>query len=192
MSAHRVVIACTTAVLLVSGAIAGVRPFGGGSDLRGSPLRAAGRTASLAAFACPATAPRAAQPPRDGGYSHRRPGLWTPLPPRGVLRISTSVPPPPGTAPGRVHPDGSLSTKFPWFGSLLATERLVITGRRIDGPARRLRQTGRSGPGGARARGWPHFWPGYLRFPSPGCWRVSARSGRARRTFTISVERARA
>jgi hypothetical protein len=93
----------------------------------------------------------------------------------------------PGTTFGHIYGDGSLRTKFPWFGSRLANGELAISAKRLDRRARALHLTRRDGPGGPTARGWPHFWPTYLRFASAGCWRVTARSGRAHRTFTISV-----
>jgi hypothetical protein len=122
-----------------------------------------------------------------GGYNFRKPGLWTPLPADGTLRITTTAPVAPGTTFGRIYPDGSLSTKFPWFGSRLADGRLAISGKRLDAPARALHLTRHDGPGGSTATGWPHFWPTYLRFASTGCWRVTGKSGRAHRTFTIFV-----
>jgi hypothetical protein len=138
---------------------------------------------------CPATRPNgssaAGQRPSDTFDGER--GLWTVLPLDGVLRITTTTPVAPDTTFGKVYADGSLSTKFPWWGSRSAGSKLTIRGYRLDGRARQLRLT--VGPG-AEA-GSPHFWPTRLRFARPGCWRVTGRSGHAGLAFTISVRRAK-
>jgi hypothetical protein len=143
---------------------------------------------SSASVACHVTKPNGSTAPgeRPSDTFHGKRGLWTVLPPDGRLVISNTHPPPPGTTFGKVYRDGSLSTKFGWWGSRAAAAKLRIGGRRLDAQARRLRLTvGR----GATARA-PHFWPSRLRFASPGCWRVIGRSGRARLTFTIAVRSA--
>jgi hypothetical protein len=144
--------------------------------------------ASSEAVACHVTKPNGSTAPgeRPSDTHHGKRGLWTVLPQDGVLLISMTRPPPPGTTGGTIHADGSLSTKFPWWGSRLAASKLKIRGRRLDAPARRLRLM--VGPG-ATARS-PHFWATRLRFASSGCWRVTARSGRARLRFTIAVRSA--
>ena len=143
-----------------------------------------------AAVTCHVTHPNGRTPPGEGASPgfHGRRGLWTALPPDGVLRITSTTPVPPGATAGEIHPDGSLTTKFPWFGSRAARPRLVIRGRRLDGPARRFRWT--FGPG-SEARS-PHFWATRLTFARPGCWRVTGRSGRARLRFTVEVQAAAA
>jgi hypothetical protein len=189
MSTHRVLAACTAAVVLIGAAVVAPTLSSTSSYARSDAVQPAAATG----FECPVTQRSVAtEPPAAGGYNYRKPGLWTPLPPDGMLRISTSVPPGPGATFGRIYADGSLTTKFPWFGSHLASNKLVINGKRLDAPAPRLHRVARNGLGGSVAQGWPHFWPGYLRFPTPGCWRVGARSRHAHRTFTISVERASA
>ena len=138
--------------------------------------------------ACHVTVPngRTAPGERPSDTFHGRHGLWTVLPADGVLRITETIGLSPDATYGTIHPDGSLSTKFPWFGSRAAADKLRIRGRRLDGPARRLRLTVGKG---AEANS-PHFWATRLRFARPGCWRVNARSGRARLAFTLSVQRA--
>jgi hypothetical protein len=118
---------------------------------------------------------------------HGRHGLWTILPLDGVLRITTTRPVPPGETFGSISPYGALSTKFPSWGSRSAAAKLSIRGTRVDGRARPLRLT--VGPGASANS--PHFWPTRLRFARAGCWRVTAKSGRARLTFTLAVHRAR-
>ena len=142
-----------------------------------------------AAAPCRVTHPngRAApgESPSVGSYGNQ--GLWTVLPPDGVLRITTTRPVPPGDTFGQISPAGALSTKFPWFGSTAAHPTLTILGTRLDGRARPLHL--RVGPG-ATANS-PHFWATRLRFSTAGCWRVTAKSGPALLTFTLSVKRAR-
>jgi len=145
----------------------------------------------VAAFTCPVTHPNRSAPP--GGTAndstHGKRGLWTVLPPDGVLRITTRIPGP-GETFGSLYSDGSLSTKFPWFRSRRAGADLVINGRRLDAASPKLHRAFRDGPGGSQAQS-PHFWPTRLRFAAPGCWRVTAKSGHtARLTFTLAVERA--
>lgn len=150
----------------------------------------------LAAALTPAPAPsagcyvtrpngRAAPGEAPSAAFHGRRGLWTVLPLDGVLRITRTTPVPPGETFGSVGRDGSLATKFPWWGSRSAAARLTIRGERLDGRAAPLRLT--AGPG-ATARS-PRFWATRLRFARPGCWRVVAMSGRARLAFTVSVRR---
>ena len=145
---------------------------------------------SSASVACHVTKPNGSTPPRGrpSDTHHGKRGLWTVLPRDGMLVITTTTtrPSPPGTTFGKIYPDGSLSTKFAWWGSRSAAAKLRIRGRRLDAPARRLRLTVGTG---ATARS-PHFWPTWPRFASRGCWRVTARSGRARLTFTIAVRNA--
>jgi hypothetical protein len=138
---------------------------------------------------CDVTHPngRSAPGERDSDVFHGGHGLWTALPLDGVLRVTTDRPAD-GETVGAIHRDGSLSVKFPWFGSKIAAAKLKIRGTRLDGKARRLRLT--IGPG-SLARS-PHFWASRLHFATPGCWRIKARSGRAHLTFTIAVQRAEA
>jgi hypothetical protein len=167
--AHHAVTGGTPTVLLIGAIVVAVTLSGADSS---------------ASVACHVTHPNSTAPgekPSDAFHGKR--GLRTVLPDDGVLVITTTHPPPPGTTFGKIYPDGSLSTKFAWWGSRSAAAKLRIRGRRLDAPARRLRLT--VGPG-ATARA-PQFWPTWLRFASPGCWRVTGSSGRARLTFTIAV-----
>jgi hypothetical protein len=115
---------------------------------------------------------------------HGRGGLWTTFATDGHLRITDARPVPDGMTFGTVRGDGSLETKFPWWGSRRATHRIVIRGRRLDGVAAPFVRRYRDHAGATSA---PHFWATRLRFSRAGCWRVSARSGRARLSFVVSV-----
>jgi hypothetical protein len=135
---------------------------------------------------CHVTQPNGRTAPGEGASdsTHGAHGLWTALPLDGVLRITTRTPVPDGAAAGTIGRDGSLSTKFPWWGSNAASARLTIRGTRLDGDARPLRLT--IGPGAVAHS--PHFWASRLRFATPGCWKIKAQSRRAHLTFTIFVQ----
>jgi hypothetical protein len=141
-----------------------------------------------AAAGCHVTHPNGRTPPGESTSDsfYGKHGLWTVLPLDGMLRITAIRPVPPGETFGQISPDGTLSTKFPWWGSKSAAAKLTIRGTRVDGPARPLRLTVRPG---ATANS-PHFWATRLRFARPGCWRVTATSGDAHLAFTLAVSRA--
>jgi hypothetical protein len=170
MRAHRALTACAFGIFLIGALVVAVRPSGADSST---------------SAACHVTKPNGSTPPgeRPSDTHHGKQGLWTVLPRDGMFVITTTRPPSPGTTFGEIYPDGSLSTKFAWWGSRSAAAKLRIRGRRLDARGRRLRLT--VGPG-AEAKS-PHFWATRPRFPKQGCWRVTASSGRARLTFTISV-----
>jgi hypothetical protein len=141
-----------------------------------------------ATAACRVTIPNGSTPPGEQpspGF-HGNGQLWTGLPPRGEKLYSGGGMFTPGryVPSGQVglHTDGSATDKFPWWGGRSAGPHLRITGRRLDGPAAPLRA--HIGTGFTRA---PHFWPSYVTFPTSGCWRVTARSGRVTLTFQVSV-----
>jgi hypothetical protein len=139
-----------------------------------------------ARFHCAATHPNGLAPPGEpGGPTNFGNGrLWTLLPLGGELAIPAAVPAPPGTVFGELHRDGSLSTKFPWWGARHAGRQLLITGQRVDGRARPLRAS--IAPGVTHA---PHFWASTITFATQGCWSVTARAGRAQLAFTVHVRR---
>ena len=111
-------------------------------------------------------------------------GLWTLLPVDGKLVVSMTRPLPPGTVFGEFGRDGSISTKFPWWGAKSAGRHLRITGRRLDRNARPLRAT--IAPAVTRA---PHFWATRIKFATQGCWRVTGTTGAQTLTFVVQVVR---
>ena len=137
--------------------------------------------------ACPITTPNASTPPGEHptpiAYGNGR--LWTTLPLDGRMVVSTTHPPLPGTYFGEVHPDGSISEKFWWWGARSAGSRLRFTGTRLDGHARPLHAD--VIPGTAHS---PRFWATRLTFTTAGCWRVTARAGTAKLSFVIAVSTA--
>jgi hypothetical protein len=81
-----------------------------------------------------------------------------------------------------INEDGSISAKYGWWRA--GTGKPVITGRRLDAPARPLRADVPSGYSqGFQATG--------LTFPTTGCWRVTATYGKARLAFTVLVSKSR-
>jgi hypothetical protein len=140
-----------------------------------------------AAPGCSTTAANGATPPGETQMAthHGRDGLWTVFNKEGVLRINPTPPTRPGETFGRTYADGSLDTKFPWWGSRRASARLVIRGQRLDGSARAFVKKYRAHPGATRA---PYFWATRLRFGTPGCWRVTGRAGGARLSFVLLVQ----
>ncbi len=81
--------------------------------------------------------------------------------------------------PGSVLADGALRMKFIWVK--LPGTALKIEGTRLDAPAPPLRFTVQQGFEGES------FQPSSLIFPTPGCWRVTARAGSASLTFVTRV-----
>jgi hypothetical protein len=83
---------------------------------------------------------------------------------------------------GLVGADGTIGTKFPWWwGGERDKPQLSIMGRRLDGPAARLRLEVRPG-GGER-----DFWASTITFPTAGCWKVTGRAGDAALSFVLQV-----
>jgi hypothetical protein len=94
-----------------------------------------------------------------------------------ILALRRAAQPPPGDhlITEFVRSDGSISIKFPWW----VDGRLRITGASLDGHPGRVRGEYESVP--------RDFHPGYLVFPSEGCWRVTGRAGPTRLTFVVEV-----
>jgi hypothetical protein len=147
-----------------------------------------GQRTPRATAACRVTIPNGSTPPgeRPSAGFHGNGQLWTGLPPRGELIYSGGGQFTAGryVPSGQVglHADGSATDKFAWWGARSAGRDLSITGQRLDRPAPSLRA--HVGTGFTQA---PHFWPSYVTFPTSGCWRVTARSGRVTLTFQVSV-----
>jgi hypothetical protein len=139
-----------------------------------------------ATFICPTTTPNGQAPPGESRNPSdlRNGGLWTLIPVDGRLVVTMTRPPPPGTVLGELHRDGSLATKFPWWGATSTVRHLRITGRRLDGQAQRLRAS--VAPGLTRA---PRFWASTITFTTQGCWKVTASAGTEKLTFVVQVMR---
>lgn len=146
-------------------------------------LRGLGETngSSTEAASCQVTIPSGEPPPDSRGVSgwHGRGGIRVTLPLDGRLIVTSESPPPPGTTPGAIDRDGSMSVKFLWWLSRSAGRRISITGRLDDGSQTHVLARGR--------RRLPHYWPSHLRFPREGCWHVSGHAGRATLRFVLAV-----
>jgi hypothetical protein len=140
---------------------------------------------SGAAASCPVTIPSGEPPPDSPSASgwHGSGKVRVGLPEDGRLAVTDEHPPPPGTTPGTVHDDGSISSKFLWWLARSAGRRVRIAGRLDGGSETHVLARGR--------RRLPDYWPSRPRFPSAGCWRVTGRAGRSRLRFTIDVSAAR-
>jgi hypothetical protein len=146
-------------------------------------LRGSGETngSSPEASSCQVTIPNG-EPPSDSravsGW-HGRGWARVTLPRDGRLVVTTESPPPPGTTPGSIDRNGSISVKFLWWFSRSTGRRISITGRLDDGPQTHVLARGR--------KRVSHYWPSHLRFPREGCWHVTGRAGRAELRFVLDV-----
>ena len=79
----------------------------------------------------------------------------------------------------QVHPDGSISWKFPWWR--MVAGHLTITGRRLDAPAPPLTSDAPNGYGniGFQASG--------VTFPGEGCWQITGKTAHTSLTFVTFV-----
>lgn len=129
---------------------------------------------------CPVTKPNGKNPPNDlspasSAHGNDDGSLFTWLPPDGTVEFGPD-------RPGAIHPDGSMSIKWPWQRYFAEIAMLDITGRRIDAPAPPLRW--RPGPGGDGGVG---FLPTDLTFPTDGCWEVTGTAGAESLRFVVRV-----
>jgi hypothetical protein len=109
--------------------------------------------------------------------------LWT----FGLVRFVAN---PHGTGMPEINADGSITNKYLWLGKRTSATppldriRLVISGRRLDGPGR-FKKSGRGAGWNSKAL----YWPSYLTFPIAGCWQVTARVNKGPRLrFVVAVE----
>jgi hypothetical protein len=125
---------------------------------------------------CPITPPNEFSPPgeRLAWTGVGNGALWTSLWPDGTIVFR------PG-GPGFVLPDGALKMKQGWWRKSL-DGRLMIEGKRLDGPAPPLRYQ-ESG----LAEQPVGFNPSYLIFPTPGCWEITGRVGTDSLTLATRV-----
>jgi hypothetical protein len=140
----------------------------------------AGLATTLAGTECPVTRPNHHSPPH--GSEALPPGfapLWygnssvgTALWPEGQVIVR------PG-GPGAVLDDGALRMKFLWVKR--PGLRLQISGARVDDSSVVLRVQANDE---FTAQG---IQPSYLIFPTPGCWRVTAKAGAETLSFVTAV-----
>ena len=145
--------------------------------------QAAAPAPGAAAGGCPVTLPNRASAPTTGpepsarGFNHGDDRLRAHLYwPRGVVRAG---PLPDGGVMATVEPNGAVSLKLGWWRG--APGRLVVTGRRLDGPAPPVHAHVPSGYGRLG------FQPAGVTFRTVGCWRVTGRVGAATLSFVLRV-----
>ena len=140
-------------------------------------------TAAGGGAGCPVTLPNRSPAPTTGpepsarGFNHGDDRLRAQLYwPRGVVRAGLQ---PDGGSMAIVEANGAVSLKLGWWRG--TPGRLVITGRRLDGPAPPVHA---HVPGGYGRLG---FQPTGITFRTVGCWRVTGRVGDATLTFVLRV-----
>jgi hypothetical protein len=134
---------------------------------------------------CPVTPANGNSPDareRVAGW-HGQHGIWLFLGEKStIVAFRRAQPPPAGTLLGRALPDGSVYAKILWRRDQRARGRFGVTGRRLDGKAQPLRANVDTSPAASATA-----VPSSLIFPTPGCWRIDAKSGRARLSVAIRV-----
>lgn len=88
-----------------------------------------------------------------------------------------------GGMAANVLPGGAISAKLGWYRES-GSDRLRITGQRLDRQAPPLRSRVPAGYGGS-------LQVSGLVFPTTGCWRVEGRAGRGHLAFVVWVARTR-
>lgn len=97
--------------------------------------------------------------------------------------LSTSVPGPDGVLATRKDPDGSYFQKLWWLPKRGFGGNLVVSGERLDAPARMT----------VHSVNWGHSsdgrgsWASAVSFPSEGCWRLTGRVGDVSLTYVVRV-----
>jgi hypothetical protein len=161
------------AAAAVTAALAG--PWSGGVEPRDAPARAA---------ACRVTIPNGSKPPGESFEAHGNGRLWAVIPPDGRIVAR------PRGSDGLPHQgsDGSIVDKVLWLGrrtSRTRSAKLKIAGTRLDADARTFRLNRGRGSWNGEAL----YWPGYMKFPAAGCWKVVGTLGKGTRlAFVLSVE----
>ncbi len=133
---------------------------------------------------CQVSVPDRSRPPGEGFKLPGNGHLWAAVPADGRViareRGSPGLP--------KQYADGSIKTKVLWLGRLSSKtrkRRLTITGKRLDGDGEPFR----IGPKRGSWNGEALYWPGYVTFSAPGCWKVAGTAGPGTRiVFVISVE----
>jgi hypothetical protein len=148
--------------------------------------------ASKGARPCPVTLPEKGRVPKevarfggaefDYGNANLRVILW----PHGTL-IAGRLPD--GGSMAAINRDGSISAKLAWWrgqSAKLVGHKLVVTGRRLDASAGRLRADVPNGYGSLGVQ------PTGPIFPTVGCWHVTGKQGLVTLTFIVNVTKVRA
>ena len=125
--------------------------------------------------------PRTPNGPRSGVLAGD--GLWLPLGTSTATVLASTSGRPDGSVtayPGRLRANGSIRSKFLWRRAKKGSGRLWIMGHSQPGTRQFRIDTGDAFP-------WRKFVPSSMIFPGPGCWSVTAKSGKARISFVAWV-----
>jgi hypothetical protein len=126
---------------------------------------------------CPVTIPNGSNPPRQPRIVtwHGNGLLWAAwLNPDGIYTVP----------PDQVGPDGSIGAKLYWVTSPPRSAP-AISGQRLDAPAPPLQMLG-ANMGSFSGAANPS-WATAVVFPTPGCWRVTARMKDVSLTYAVDV-----
>jgi hypothetical protein len=157
------------------------------ATLSASALLAPALDAARTSESCPVTLPPKGPPPPDvirfggAGFDYGNANLRVRLWPKGTL-IAGRLPD--GGSWATIRRDGSISAKLAWWrgeSAELVGRRLVVTGRRLDAPAPRLRADVPQGYGSLGIQ------PTGPIFPTVGCWRVTGTQGKVSLSFVVRV-----
>lgn len=145
----------------------------------GAQLRTrAARLQVLPVAGCPVTRPNGSRPPRQprGLSWHGNGRLWAGVDADGTY----SVP--------RTHlaPDGSIGNKLLWV-TTPAWQKPSVSGERLDGEAPPLRVLGVN-TGSFHSGNVDPSHMSAVSFPTPGCWRLTARVGDVSLTYVVRVD----
>jgi hypothetical protein len=132
-------------------------------------------SATQSVDACPVTTPNGVTARQDEAVPSSFGTLELSLGPFGLKRNGRVV-----VGPRGRDDQGRLPMKFGWWRGVPG--RLVIDGRRLDSSAPPLEARVPSGYGDIG------FQATSIYFPTPGCWEVTGRVGRASLTFVTIVE----
>ena len=155
---------------------AGTYELGSWSRGRGFALQRSARLELRTGEACPVTRPNGNRPPNQPrmlwyGNGH----LWAGLSADGTYSVPRE----------RVAADGSIGNKLPWV-TTPRWEKPSISGERIDADAPPLRVLGVN-RGSFSSSPDPSYMSA-VSFPTPGCWRLSARLADVSLTYVVRVE----
>jgi hypothetical protein len=155
---------------------AGTYELGSWSRGRGFAAHPSARLELWPKASCPVTRPNGNRPPNQPRMLWYGNGLlWAGLSADGTYSVPRE----------RVAADGSIGNKLPWV-TTPRWEKPSIAGERIDAAAPPLRVLGVN-RGSFSSSPDPSYMSA-VSFPTPGCWRLSARIADVSLTYVVRVE----
>lgn len=130
------------------------------------------------ADSCPVTIPNTEPPPGLQGVYHGNGALWTTLPADGVFVARPDSRWPDG-------PIGSIGTKLFWWAAGV-DGTFTLSGHRLDASSAPLvvHRVNRGRQAGFRGSG---TWATPVSFPTPGCWKLTARLADVNLSYVVKV-----